>query len=416
MRAGTTATPARARAPAGVAAQARRNMLLLAAGMAALYGMVELASAVGTLTFVAAGGPRALNGLAPAVFLGCAALTALPAGRSMDRFGRAPVLRAGFAAGICGCLLAALGASARLLPAVVLGFVLVGASIGTVMLSRAAAADMVAPERRAHAISLVLFGAVFGALLGPVVFIPLVSSGGLEASTLAPAWIGAAGFMLAGLAIAGAIRPDPGVIARAIAAPAPETAPAAPVREIIRRPGVPVLLGGAVASWSVMVALMTLMGPALIAHDHARTAIFPVLSAHFVGMFALFPLVGLAVGRLGGRRGLAAGLVLLAASALALPAALGSVALSALALFGAGLGWSLAYVSATTALLEVAGNAGRGALLGVSDLLAGLCGAALTVLAGYALASAGVALLATGGALIALAALAPAVRRPRPAP
>ena len=54
------AAPGFLRPPAltGVAAPVRRNMLLLGAGMAALYGMVELATAVATLTFVAAGGHR----------------------------------------------------------------------------------------------------------------------------------------------------------------------------------------------------------------------------------------------------------------------------------------------------------------------------------------------------------------------
>lgn len=109
-------------------APVRRNVLLLAAGMAALYGMVELAAAVATLTFVSAGGPRELVGLAPAVFLASAALAALPAGRWMDRVGRAPVLRVGFGAGVCGSLAAAIGTLSSSLPAVVVGFVLVGGS------------------------------------------------------------------------------------------------------------------------------------------------------------------------------------------------------------------------------------------------------------------------------------------------
>jgi len=58
-------------------ASIRRNLFLLAAGMAALHGMVELAFGAATLTFEEVGGASSLAGLAPALLLGCAALAAL---------------------------------------------------------------------------------------------------------------------------------------------------------------------------------------------------------------------------------------------------------------------------------------------------------------------------------------------------
>ncbi|MGH2957554.1 MAG: hypothetical protein ACRDL6_11230, partial [Solirubrobacterales bacterium] len=75
-----------------LAAAARRNLLVLAAGMAALYGMVELVFGVAAITFEGAGGSEALAGVAPAIFLACAAFAALAAGRAMDRFGPRSVL------------------------------------------------------------------------------------------------------------------------------------------------------------------------------------------------------------------------------------------------------------------------------------------------------------------------------------
>ena len=417
MRIPTAAARPRIPALVDVSAPVRRNVLLLAAGMAALYGMVELAAAVATLTFVSAGGSPGLAGLAPALFLASAAVAALPAGRWMDRVGRAPVLRVGFGAGVCGSLAAAIGAFSSSLPVVVLGFVLVGVSTGTVMLSRAAAADMYPPDRRPQGIALVLFGAVFGAVLGPLVFIPLVASGDLQGSSLGPAWLGAAGFMLVGVALAASVRPDPQQIARDIAAE-PEEAGAEPeaLSRIVRRPGMPSALFGAVASWSVMVALMTLMGSALAGHGQGQTAIFPVLGAHFVGMFGLFLLVSPVIDRIGRSRALAGGLILLAASTLAVAGTLDSVLLTSVALFGVGLGWNLAYVAATTGLAEGASPMERGKVLGLADLLSGLVGAAFTVGAGFALAAAGIAVVAVGGALLAtLSALVILARRPQPA-
>src|SRR3712207_9122601 len=125
-----------------------RNTMLLSAAMAALYGMVELSAAVAPITFAAVTGLQGLVGLGPAIFLGTAALSAFPAGRAMDRFGRGTVLAGGFGSAISGCVLTGLGASLVSLVAVVLGLSLMGASVGAVMLSSVGAADMYPPESR----------------------------------------------------------------------------------------------------------------------------------------------------------------------------------------------------------------------------------------------------------------------------
>ena len=96
-----------------------------------------------------------------------APLAALPAGRSMDRFGRIPVLATGYVVGMAGCGLAALGSATESAPGVLAGLICVGAASGVALLARTAAGDMYPPERRARGIAFVLFGAVFGAILGP---------------------------------------------------------------------------------------------------------------------------------------------------------------------------------------------------------------------------------------------------------
>src|SRR5215213_4856269 len=215
-----------------------RNTMLLSAAMAALYGMVELSAAVAPITFAAVTGLEGLVGLGPAIFLGTAALSAFPAGRAMDRFGRVPVLAGGFGSGILGCTLTGLGASLVSVAAVVFGFVLIGASIGTVMLSRAAAADMYPPERRARGIALVLFGAVFGALLGPLVFIPLFANEEAAGGRLITPW-----FVAAGLVFTLRVRPDPKYIGTLLVGRSAEGSvrppeSAAPLTQILCRPGV----------------------------------------------------------------------------------------------------------------------------------------------------------------------------------
>jgi DHA2 family multidrug resistance protein-like MFS transporter len=169
----------------------RRNTALLAGVMAVNSAVLQLVAAVSSLTFVLVTGFEALLGLGPAIFLLSSALTAVPAGRLMDRLGRIPVIAGGFTLGAIGCWLTALGTAVDSSPAVILGFALVGSSGGVALLVRTAAGDMYPPQKRARGISYVLIGAVFGAILGPAVFSPLFSGKELAADVLTIPWIAA---------------------------------------------------------------------------------------------------------------------------------------------------------------------------------------------------------------------------------
>jgi MFS family permease len=376
--------------------------------MAALYGMVQLWAAVTPVTFEAVTGLKELVGLGPAIFMSTAALAALPAGRAMDRLGRVPVLAGGFALGILGCVLAGLGTSLLSVVAVVLGLILIGASYGTVMLSRAAAADMYPPERRARGIALVLFGAAFGALLGPFVFVPLFAQEGPQGGQLMAPWLVAAGFMALGLVLILNVRPDPKRIGFLLAEPSGEgiarsPGRAAPLIQILRRPGVVAALLAAVASFSVMASMMTLSGYVLVGHGHHQGAVFPVLSAHFIGMFGLMLIVGNIIDRLGRLRTLVGGLLLIGFCTLSVVWAVESVVATSLALFGIGLGWNFSYVAATAELADKTVPVERGKILGFTDLLAGLLSAVLVSLGGLTLAAVGLAGLGVAGLALTLA-------------
>jgi hypothetical protein len=71
-------------------------------------------------------------------------------------------------------------------------------------------------------------------------------------------------------------------------------------------------------------------------------------------------------------------------------------------LFGLGLGWNLAFVAATTALVNRTAVAERGRLIGFSDLSSGLVGAALALSGGWILQAYGVGALAVGATVVAL--------------
>ena len=89
---------------------------------------------------------------------------------------------------------------------------------------------MYPPEHRAHGIALVLFGAVFGAILGPLVFSPLLHGRDLDGDALALLWLAAGGFMLVALVLVLFVRPGPEEDRRAAGHRRPRRAGARPRR------------------------------------------------------------------------------------------------------------------------------------------------------------------------------------------
>ena len=389
--------------PASAQLPIRRNTALLSAALAANSAMLQLSAAVASLTLVLVLDVEGLLGLGPAIVLASGALAALPAGRAMDRHGRIPVLATGYGVGAGGCGLAALGSAVESAPVVLAGLVCVGAASGVALLARIAAGDMYPPERRARGIALVLFGAVFGAVLGPAVFSPLLSGRHLDGDALAPLWLAAGAFMIVGLALVLAVRPDPRRIASLLhhgEALAGVPAAAAPLRELLGRRGVVPALLAAQASFAVMVGVMTLTGAVVVDHYHHEAHhVFPIIGAHVIGMYALVIVIGDVIDRIGRTPSLSGGLLLMALSVISL-LWIESVVATAVVLFGLGLGWNLSFVAATAELADCTAPIERGKLLGFNDLLSGLTGAGLALLGGVALSGLGVAALAIGGTLL----------------
>ncbi len=391
----------------------RRNTLLLAATLAVNSAVVQLMAAVSSLTFVHVTGVRGLLGLGPAIFLTSSGLMGAYAGRAMDRLGRRPVLITGFLIGSFGCAVTALAAHARSTVAVVLGFVLVGGASASALLIRAAAGDMYPPERRARGISYVLFGSVFGAILGPTIFGPLFAGKDVEADSLTVPWLAAGGIALVALVLVQFVRPDPKRIAELIGSreEAPPVA-AAPLSEIVRRPGVIPSMLAALASFGVMVSVMNLSGYVVVEHHHhSQDSVFPIIGAHVFGMYALVLVIGALIDRIGRTPALEIGLVVMALSTIGL-LWVESVFATAVLLLGLGIGWNISFVAATAQLADRTSPAERGKLLGFNDLLAAFLGAGLALLGGYALDAIGVAALAIGATVIVVAPIV-LIARPR---
>jgi MFS family permease len=282
---------------------------------------------------------------------------------------------------------------------------MIGSATGIAQLIRTAAGDMYPPERRARGISYVLVGSVFGAVLAPTVFQPLFADREVVAAALTAPWLVAAAISVVACFLVQFVRPDPRWIGQQLGALAlvPEdTGAAAPLREIVRRPGVLPAMLASFSAQALMVSVMNLAGYIVVEkHHHAQDQIFPIVSAHIFGMYVLVLVVGALIDRVGRTTSLVAGLCTIAVSTLAMSWFEG-VPMTAVLLFGLGLGWNVAYVAAAAQMADRTRVVERGRLFGFNDLIGALLGAAFALLGGLALETLGVVSLAVGAAVLAL--------------
>ena len=184
------------------------------------------------------------------------------------RYGRAQALRTGYGVAVSGgalTVLAAVGAPVALL---FIGMFLLGAGNAASLLSRYAAADLVAPDRRAAAMATVVWASTAGAVGGPFLFEPaqsLATSAGLP--PLSGPFLLAVAAVFAALLAATQIRsPTPAPPTPAPVGPATSAASVTTVRSTAA-----VAAGVMLVGHLVMVALTTSV-PMHVHHASAPSA------------------------------------------------------------------------------------------------------------------------------------------------
>ena len=298
-------------------------------------------------------------------------MATLPASLLMARFGRRPV----FIAGVCIALTATLIQGLALIRGdfglFITGSVLLGLSHGTAQFYRYAAADAVAIADKPKAVSFVLLGGLFAALVGPEIAYRFV--GAVDGAPYAGAFFGAAGVQFfAFLALAGLDIPPPD---RRAASGRPLSAffSTATFRLGLVVAG----LGYAMMSFLMTATPLQIVNVShLGAEENAR-----VIQWHVIAMFAPSFFTGFLVARFGVRwmvvlGGLLYGLVVVFA--------LAGVSFwhYFIALFLLGLGWNFLFVTGTTLIARIAKPVERGRVQGVSDLIIFACVAIASLSAG----------------------------------
>ncbi|MEF3273565.1 MAG: MFS transporter [Chloroflexus sp.] len=358
-------------------------------------------------------GNDALAGLPSTLMLAGAAVSAYPAGRAMQRFGRRSGLIIGMLTGCGGMLIDGLAVLNHSFLLFLCGLFLVGIARGITDQSRYAAADVVAPDRRASAISMVVFAGTIGAVGGPLLVGPLgqIAAAWAFPELTGPMFGGALLFATAALGLAIFLRPDPRVLVVQAAVTTATFVPAVParaLRTIWQEPLVRLGLVSMVLGQVVMVLVMSVTSLHMSHHAHGLDSISLVIGAHTFGMFGLSMFTGRIADRLGHSLTIILGALMLIAGALIAPASLLTPWL-ALGLFLVGLGWNFCYIAGSSLLADAITPAERGSVQGASDLLVNLGSACGSLSSGFILAGLGYLLLCLIGAILSLIPLSAAL-------
>jgi MFS family permease len=401
----------------------QRRTLQVLVGAQALGGLgITIGIAVAAVLAERITGSESLAGLVQTAQVLGAAAAAYLLGRLMNARGRRPGLVLGYLLGAVGAGVCVLGGAVESFPLLLGGALLLGSNTAASLASRYAAADLARPERRAGALSLVLWATTVGAVLGPNLVGPagrLAERLGLPALT-GPFLVSLVVTLAACLVVSVALRPDPLLLARHAAG---ETriggAPRLTRHETLALfraiPGIPAAVLAMSAAHAVMVAVMV-MTPLHMDHGGAALEVIGfVISIHVLGMFFFSPLVGLLVDRIGARVVLAVGAAVLWTSlALSGSSPEGASTSIGLGLFLLGLGWSCCTVSAAALLTATAPLDQRARLQGSADLTMNLAAAAAGVGGGLVVGAFGYAALNGFAAVLVLGVLlAVFVSRPR---
>ncbi len=324
--------------------------------------------------------------------LGAAAM-ALPLSRLTERGGRRRALFTGYIIGMCGAFLAVVGGATRNIEVLLLGTFLLGAASAAGYQARFAAVDLASPASRSRSLSIVVWGSTIGAVAGP----NLMEPAGRVAHLLGlPRLVGPYLLAIMTLTISSFIilyylRPDPYLVSRALSKigsePITRSSTRSILREIAQNPAALFAVLSIAVGHLAMVAIMV-MTPIHMAHvDVTLTVIGVVISAHIAGMYILSPVVGYFSDKVGRKRVIHVGLIILLLAATIAGNSAGNSPLPlGMGLFLLGVGWSCTFIAGSALLSESVEDGLRASAQGASDFAMNLTGAIGGALAGITIA------------------------------
>jgi MFS family permease len=340
-----------------------------------------------------------VSGLAQSAAVTGAALLAIPATRLVRQHGRGPSLSAAYLTAAVGGALIVLAAVIRSAPLLFAGYFLFGGGTTAALQARYAAVDLAPAARYGRHLSLIVWASTLGGVLGPnlaAVAGRTFAPWGLP-TLAAPFALSTLLFLVIAAALFTLLRPDPARVARELAGAEAAGDKAAPQSEApsgmrVALDAVRVNVAARLGVTATAIGHVVMVGVMAMTPVHIRGAghgpagtlriVGIVLSLHIAGMYAFAPVMGWLSDRIGRRRVIVGGVVLLvAACAVAGTAGHDTVRL-AVGLILLGLGWSATMVAGSAMLSQSVPQSLRPSVQGFSDVVMGLAGATAGALSG----------------------------------
>jgi MFS family permease len=323
-------------------ALARRNALVLAGAQALAGGNNTVLLATGSIVGAMLAPDKIYATVPISAYVIGMWLGTLPTGWLARHFGRRTAFQVGTFCGVVTGLICCVAVLQGSFLTFNIGAFFSGLYAAAHQAYRFAAADTASDAFRPKAISWVLIGGIFAAILGPQIVI--------VTKDLWPPYLFAATYLaqaavaiMAGLMLMLLKIPRP---------PAPTAANAGrPLSEIARQPKFVVAVACGIASYAMMNMVMTAAPLAMIECNHTVTDAALGLQWHVLGMFAPSFFTGTLISRFGEERVIAAGFVMLITSA-----AVGIAGITLwhfwIGLMLLGVGWNLAFIGATALVTQ----------------------------------------------------------------
>lgn len=340
---------------------AKRNILVLTTAQALGAAGPPIVISLGGLVGGQLSSDPALVTLPVSLFnLGLAAGT-LPAAVVMRRFGRRNGYLLGAGCGLMAGLVAAFGIWAASFLLFCLGTFIAGFYAAYVQSYRFAATDGVSGDMLARAVSWVMVGGLFAAIIGPQLVI--WTRDAVPGVPYVGSFLSQAALALLVIPVLLMLRTGGGTVA---AKATPDGG--RPLMQIILTPRYLLAVATGVVSYGLMTFVMTASPIAMVGHGHSIDDAAMGIQWHILAMFGPSFVTGSLIVRFGKERVAAVGLVLIAGSA--------AVALSGLeiahfwiALILLGVGWNFGFIAATAMVTECHTPAERTRAQGANDFI-----------------------------------------------
>jgi len=322
--------------------------------MTASSAIISTAPLVGGLLL---GADKALATLPLALQFVAMAVTTIPASLYMGRFGRKVGFVTGAMIGVCGGVLGAYAITEGNFVLFCIASLFTGSFNGFCHYFRFAAADVSTDALRSKAISYVLAGSVFAALLGPTLARNTYDILPVSYAGVYLALIGV--YLLVATIISFVDIPRPTAEQR-------KAAGGRPLAEIARQPKFIIAVCAATFGYLVMSFLMTVTPIAMGVCGFTFSDSSYVIQAHVLGMYAPAFFTGHLINRFGVNNILIAGSVLCGASIVIHLSGIGYLNfLSGLVLVG--IGWNFLFTGGTTLLTQTYTPAEKAKVQGLND-------------------------------------------------